>query len=111
MIDFESTTAEPSPKSELCVVYDARDGRIVHMHEFIGDGTAMFAPDAQEDRERIALAAVSDLHGDLENLGVLPTPTDFRLEADAIYRVDQGVLAVSTRLSIREYVGKARKER
>jgi len=88
MIEFESTFDEQPPTVELCVVYDQRDGRIVHMHGFVGDGkTGIFGPDAREERERTALD-LAKRGGESEHLRVMHAPPSFRLEPEVLHRVD-----------------------
>src|SRR5262249_30351878 len=112
MVEFESTFKEKPPKSTFCVVYDQRDGRIVHMHEFIGDDTDIFGSDAQEARERIALDAAKR-QSESKHLHVLHTPTEFRPEPEALYRValPSGKLVTVPRhgISHREFVTRRRK--
>ena len=47
MLEFDSTFEEPPPRVEICVVYDRRNGRIVSMHQFVGDGTGLFGPEVK----------------------------------------------------------------
>jgi len=55
-MEFQSTFPAPKPISHKCVVYDARDGRIVLVHEFLGDSKAgVFGKQVQAERERITL--------------------------------------------------------
>jgi hypothetical protein len=88
MIEFESTRDEKPPKSETTVVYDPRDGRIVYVHEFIGDGTGLYGPDGREDRARIALQRVKRHHKDAKRFRVMHLPRNFRFKIDTLYRVD-----------------------
>ena len=54
-MEFESSEKKKAPRSLVCVVYDPRDGRIVHGHVFVGDGTGLFGPEGREERERETL--------------------------------------------------------
>jgi hypothetical protein len=86
--EFASTRDEKPPKSETSVVYDPRTGRIVYVHEFIGDGTGLYGPDGREERARIALKRVKRHHKDAERFRVMHLPRNFRFKADTLYRVD-----------------------
>jgi hypothetical protein len=98
MEEFESTTdAERSLISTVCVVYDERDGRVIHVHEFVGDGTGLFGGDGEEDRSRMALETARQ-HTAPEALRTLHVPRDVRLESEKVYRVD----LVSQTLVVRE---------
>ncbi len=88
MTEFESTRDEKSARSATTVVYDPRNGRIVYVHEFIGDGTGIYAPGGHKDRERIALEGVKRHHKDAKRLRVMHLPRDFRFEPETLYRVD-----------------------
>jgi hypothetical protein len=87
-MEFESTEKKKAPASRICVVYDPRDGRIIHGHEFVGDGTGVFGPDGREEREQQTLEGARRNHGDLSKLRVLHAPTNFRFTPNAAYRVD-----------------------
>ncbi len=88
-MEFESTESKKqAPQSHVCVVYDPRDGRIVHGHEFVGDGTGVFGPDGREEREQQTLEGARRNHGDVSLLRVLHVPTDFRFVPNVAYRVD-----------------------
>jgi hypothetical protein len=87
MIDFVSTFEGDHPKVEICVVYDERDGRIVHTHGFLGDGTGMLAPESKAEREHTALERAACHHGS-GHLGVVHAPADFRFERNMVYRYD-----------------------
>ena len=101
MIEFESTRDEPPPSVEVCVVYDQRDGHILSMHQFAGDGTGIFGPEGRDERERMALDTVKEQHrgvGDADRK-VLHAPRDFRPESGTIYRVDLSSNTLVTHLS------------
>jgi hypothetical protein len=87
-MEFESTETQKAPPSHVCLVYDPRDGRIVHGHEFIGDGTGLFGPDGQKERERETLEGARRNHGDVSRLRVLHVPAGFRFAPNVAYRVD-----------------------
>ncbi len=69
-----------SRRSKDCVVYDRRNGRIVSMHQFVGDGTGLFGPEGREERERIARETVKQQHQDVGEADrvVMHAPPDFR---------------------------------
>jgi hypothetical protein len=69
-------------------VYDPRTGRIVYVHEFIGDGTGLYGSGGRKERERIALEGVKRHHKDAKRLRVMHLPRDFRFETETLYRVD-----------------------
>jgi len=88
MPEFESTSDEKPPKSQMSVVYDPRTGRIVYVHEFIGDGTGLTGSGGKKDRERIALEGVRRHRKDVKQLRVIHLPRNFHFEAEMLYRVD-----------------------
>ena len=83
MIEFESTQGEKAPKSETTVVYDPRTGRIVYVHEFIGDG-----PEGRDERGRIALQRLKRHSMDASRVRVMHLPRGFRFKSETLYRVD-----------------------
>ena len=87
-MEFESTEKKKTPSSRICVVYDPRDGRIIHGHEFVGDGTGVFGPDGSEEREQQTLEGARRNHGNVSRLKVLHVPANFRFTPNAAYRVD-----------------------
>ena len=87
-MEFESSEQKNAPRSHVCVVYDPRDGRIVHGHEFVGGGAGLFDPDGREERERETLEGARRNHGDLAHLRVFHAPADFRFAPNVAYRVD-----------------------
>jgi hypothetical protein len=87
-MEFESTLKDEAPKSEVCVVYDKQDGRIVHVHEFIGDGTGVYGPQGQEERARVALEGARGLPNAPKQLQVLHVAKGFQLAPNTVYRVD-----------------------
>jgi len=89
-MEFESTEKREPPRSYVVVVYDPRDGRIVHGHEFVGR-TGLFSPDGREERERETLEGARRNHGDVSRLAVLHVPAEFRPAPGSVYRVDAKV--------------------
>lgn len=87
-MEFESTDGKQPPPSHVCVVYDPRDGRIVHGHEFVGDGAGLFGPDGREERERDTLEGARRNHGDVSRFRVLHVQPGFRFAPNVAYRVD-----------------------
>jgi hypothetical protein len=87
-MEFESTEKKTAPPSHVCVVYDPRDGRIVHGHEFVGEGTGLFGPEGREQRERETLEGARRNHGDVSHLRVSHVPADFRFAPNVSYRID-----------------------
>jgi hypothetical protein len=87
-MEFESTDKKKQPQSRVCVVYDPRDGRIVHGHTFVGDGTGVFGSEGKEERERETLEGARRNHGDVSRLRVFHVPADFRFAPNVAYRFD-----------------------
>lgn len=87
-MEFESSDRKPAPPSHVCVVYDPRDGRIVHGHIFVGKGPGLFGPDGREERERETLEGARRNHGDVSRLRTFHVPADFRFAPNVSYRVD-----------------------
>ena len=87
-MEFESTEKKKAPPSRVCVVYDPQDGRIVHGHTFVGEGTGLFGPKGRDERERETLEGARRNHGDVSHLRVFHAPTDFRFAPNVSYRVD-----------------------
>ncbi len=87
-MEFESTQRKKAPPSHVCVVYDPRDGRVVHGHEFVGEGDGLFGRDGREERERETLEGARRNHGDTSRFRVLHVPSDFRFAPNVAYRVD-----------------------
>jgi len=100
MNEFESTRDEKPPTSQTSVVYDPRNGRIVYVHEFIGDGTALFGPKGEEERARIALEGVKRHRKDTDRLRVLHVPRNFRFDDRTLYRVDVKACALAARADL-----------
>jgi hypothetical protein len=88
-MEFESTEKKKAPPSHVCVVYDPRDGRIVHGHEFVGDGPGLFGPEGREEREQQTLEGARRNHGDVSRLRVFHVATDFRFLPNVAYRIDK----------------------
>jgi len=87
-MEFESTEKTAPPPSHVCVIYDPNDGRIVHGHVFVGEGTGLFGREGQDERERETLEGARRNHGDVSLLRVLHAPADFRFASNVAYRVD-----------------------
>jgi len=87
-MEFESTEKKKRLQSRVCVVYDPRDGRIVHGHEFVGEGSGVFSPEGNQERERETLEGARRNHGDVSHLRVFHVPTDFRFASNVAYRID-----------------------
>jgi hypothetical protein len=88
-MEFESSEKSKKPKeSHVCVLYDPRDGRIVHGHIFVGNGTGMFGPKGQAERERETREGGQRNHGDISKLKLLHAPGGFRFEPNTKYKVD-----------------------
>jgi hypothetical protein len=87
-MEFESTEKKKIPHSNVCIIYDPRDGRIVHGHEFVGDGTGLFGPEGKKEREAQTLEGAHRNHGDVSRLRVLHAPTGFQFAPNVAYRVD-----------------------
>ena len=105
MLEVESILEEPPPIIEICVVYDQRNGRILSMHRFVGDGTGLFGPEGKDERERMALHAVRQEHTDVGDADrkVMHAPSDFHPEPRTIYRVDLDANRLVTHLSERDF--------
>lgn len=103
----------PVPTSIVCVVYDERDGRIVHSHEFVGDGAGLFGPEGDDERSGKALA-IAKQHAEPTRVQTLHLPSDFRLDRDKTYRVDVAsreiVTTRSRRPSFRELIERRRND-
>ena len=110
MLEFESTLEEPPPSVEICVVYDQRNGRILSMHQFVGDGTGLFGPEGTDERERMALHTVRQEHRDVGDADrkVMHAPPDFRPEARTIYRADLDTSSLVTHVSARDFAERRR---
>ena len=88
VMEFQSTQKKTAPPSHVCVIYDPLDGRIVHGHVFVGEGTGLFGLEGRDERERETLEGARRNHGDLSRLRVLHAPAAFRLAPNVAYRVD-----------------------
>ena len=88
-MQFQSTFAAPKPTSHRCVVYDARDGRIVLVHDFIGDGkSGIFGHQGQAERERNTLESARQHVPSPEHLKTLHLAPEFPWDPYTLYRVD-----------------------
>jgi hypothetical protein len=88
-MQFQSTFPAPKPTSHKCIVYDARDGRIVLVHEFIGDGkSGIFGNQGQAERERLTLESARQHVSSPEHLKALHLAPESPWDAHILYRVD-----------------------
>lgn len=87
-MEFESTDGSPAPPSHVCIIYDPRDGRIVHGHIFVGKSAGLFKAEGREERERETLDGARRIHGDVSKLRTFHVPSDFRFAPNVAYRVD-----------------------
>jgi hypothetical protein len=88
-MEFQSTLPAPKPTSHKCIVYDARDGRIVLVHEFLGDGrTGVFGDHGQTERERVTLESARKLLPSPEHLKALHLSPEFPWDLNTLYRVE-----------------------
>jgi hypothetical protein len=88
-MEFQSTFPAPKPTSHKCVVYDGRDGRIVLVHEFLGDGkTGVFGEQGRAERERITLESARKHFHSPEHLKTLHVGPEFPFDRHTLYRVD-----------------------
>ena len=87
-MEFESTDRNPAPPSHVCIIYNPRDGRIVHGHVFVGQTARLFRPEGREERERETLDGARRIHGDVSKLRAFHVPSDFRFAPNVAYRVD-----------------------
>ena len=87
-MEFESSDRKPAPPSHVCIIYDPRDGRIVHGHIFVGKSARLFGPEGREERERETLDGARRIHGDVAKLRPFHVPGDFRFAPNVAYRVD-----------------------
>jgi hypothetical protein len=110
MSEFESTTGEKLV-TEVCVLYDPRTGRIVHLHEFIGDGTGLWGPDAKDERERLTVEGAKRRHKDVDRLKALHVPRNVRMEPHVVYGVDLQSGKLVPRANLTEAAIIARRER
>lgn len=109
---LQSTLREQPRKGvHWCVVYDSRDGNVVHTHQFIGDDAYTSETEARNNRARMALQ-VAEQHCDATHLRVIHAPPSFNLEPGTMCRVDlaSGELVTLTepQYSLREFVEQAR---
>ena len=88
-MEFQSSFQTGRHNTHKCVVYDRRDGRIVLVHDFIGDGkTGVFAADARDERERLALDSARKRYPEPGHLQALHLAPDFAWDRHSLYRVD-----------------------
>jgi len=88
-MNFQSTFPARKPISHKTVVYDARNGGIVLVHEFLGDGeTGVFGEQGQAERERIAMESARKHSDSPEHLRILHLAPDFPWDPHTLYRVE-----------------------
>jgi hypothetical protein len=88
-MQFESTFPAHTPTSHKCVIYDARDGRIVLVHEFLGDGkTGVFGEQGQAERERVTMESARKHVPAPEHLKALHLAPEAHWDTNTLYRVD-----------------------
>ena len=87
-MEMQSTLRDEIPKSETCVVYDSSSGRIVLVHEFIGDGTGLYGPQGRDERARITLEDARKRPASPTHLQVLHLEPGFKWAPETLYRVD-----------------------
>lgn len=87
-MEIQSTLKDENPKSETCVAYDSSSGRIVLVHEFIGDGTGLYGPEGRDERARITLEDARKHPATPAQLQVLHLEAGFKLAPEMLYRVD-----------------------
>lgn len=88
-MEFQSTFPASQPTSHKCIVYDARDGRIVLVHEFLGDGkTGAFGEQGQAERERVTLESAQKHFPSPEHLKALHLAPDSPWDPHTLYHVD-----------------------
>jgi hypothetical protein len=86
-VEFESTLKEDRPVVETVVVYD-KDGRIFHVHDFIGDGTGLTDSKARAVRERITMYDAKGFANAPKGLKALHLERGFTPAPGTAYRVD-----------------------
>jgi|RhiMetdeSRZDD1v2_1073273.scaffolds.fasta_scaffold38023_3 hypothetical protein len=87
MLEPEPTDRAEPGAVHWCLVYSNRDGRVIHVHQFIGGDSDVAESDAQKLRARMALG-VARLHSDPKHLRVMHASQDFHLEPGMRCRVD-----------------------
>lgn len=108
MSEFETTVEEDRDSViEHCVVFDPSDGRVVHVHQFIGDGSGLFGPDGQAERERIAMERVR-ARGPVERLEALHLPSGFRPDREVLYKVDVKARALQPAGKVADLIARKR---
>jgi hypothetical protein len=113
---FQSTFGEQLMKVQWYVVYDSRNGNVVHTHQFIDidEDARTSETGAGNERVRIALQ-VAEQHADVTHLRVIHAPSSFQLKPGMTYRVDvaRGELVTLTNPqdSRREFIERVRAER
>ena len=87
-MEIQSTLKNENQKSETCVVYDSNSGRIVMVHEFIGDGTGLYGPEGREERARVTIEDARKHPGSPAQLQALHLEPGFKWAPETLYRVD-----------------------
>jgi len=107
-MEFESTLKEAQPVVETVVVYGG-DGRIVLVHDFIGDGTGLTDAKARAERERITMEDAKQIPNGPSQLKALHIERGFTPEPGTLYRVDvaKGKLVEQRKVAGRVASGKA----
>ncbi len=111
---IESTFGEQSSeRTSWSVVYDSRDGSVVHIHQFIGEDTRISEKEARNHRAQLALQ-VAEQRYDAQYLRVIHAPPKFRLDIGEMCRVDLGcdelvkLTEPQYSYSLREFVERAK---
>ena len=99
-MEFETTLKSDHPTSETVVVYDKQDGRILHVHEFIGDGMGLYGPQGREERARISLEGARHHPNAPQRPQVLHHEHSFRWEHNTLYKVDLATAKIVLRRHI-----------
>jgi hypothetical protein len=95
---FQSTFGEQPLAVHWYVVYDSRNGNVLHTHQFIDmdEAASPAETEAGNDRARIALQ-VAEQNGDAAHLRVIQAPDSFQLEPGMTCRVDVATGELVTR--------------
>jgi hypothetical protein len=91
-------TAHAHPSDEWYVVFDRKDGHVIHLHQFICPADVEH-PMGARSREAAALGAARERFPSAD-LHVMAVPRGHRIEAGVTYRVDaeSGRLVEAARL-------------
>jgi hypothetical protein len=103
---FQSTFGEQPVAVHWYVVYDSRNGNVLHTHQFIDMDKDVYTAETEagNDRGRMALQA-AEQHGDATHLRVIQAPAGFQFELGMTCRVDvaTGELVTDPHHSRREF--------